>query len=179
MNRRRALLGIAAGSAAATGGAVYGQTEDLAAGGRKGGISALLLSTTGATIGTFEIQRFVAINRQLHAIGVVTATDGVKTAIGALAVPVKVTSGGTTSTAQAEQATCPVLHLAIGPINLNLLGLVVTTQPIVVDIVAVPGPGNLLGNLLCAIAGLLDPSGAISNLARLIAALNQLLQILG
>jgi len=79
-----------------------------------------------------------------------------------------------------QQETCPILHLAIGPINLNLLGLVVTTQPIVIDIVAVPGPGNLLGNLLCAIAGLLDPGGTLSGLlAQLVALLNQLLGALG
>ena len=48
----------------------------------------------------------------------------------------------------------------LGPINLNLLGLVVRTNRINVRIDAVPGPGNLLGNLLCAITGLLDPQTA-------------------
>lgn len=42
------------------------------------------------------------------------------------------------------------------------------------------GPGNLLGNLLCAVAGLLDtPSpvaGVLNGIARL---LNQILSILG
>jgi hypothetical protein len=53
--------------------------------------------------------------------------------------------------------SCEVLDLVLGPINLNLLGLVVRTNRINVRIDAVPGPGNLLGNLLCAITGLLDP----------------------
>lgn len=44
------------------------------------------------------------------------------------------------------------------------------------DIAAEPGPGNLLGNLLCAIAGLLDPPGPLGQLAAL---LNNLLRILG
>ena len=45
--------------------------------------------------------------------------------------------------------TCQVLNLVLGPINLNLLGLVVRTNQIDVRIDAVPGAGNLLGNLLC------------------------------
>ena len=53
-------------------------------------------------------------------------------------------------------AVCRILRLRLGPIRLNLLGLRITTNRIKLNIVAVPGPGNLLGNLLCAIAGLLD-----------------------
>lgn len=51
---------------------------------------------------------------------------------------------------------CPILELVIGPIFLDLLGLVVETNEIQIDITAVAGSGNLLGNLLCAVAGLLD-----------------------
>jgi hypothetical protein len=81
-----------------------------------------------------------------------------------------------------QQATCDILFLTVGPINLDLLGLVVNLSPIVLNIDAVPGPGNLLGNLLCAIAGLLDPgsnldlTGVLRNvLISLINALNQIL----
>ena len=46
----------------------------------------------------------------------------------------------------------------------------------VLDITAIPGTGNLLGNLLCAVAGLLDGGGALSSLlTRLNQILNQLL----
>ena len=58
----------------------------------------------------------------------------------------------------AAAAACPILHLVIGPITLDLLGLSVTTNQIVLDITAIPGAGNLLGNLLCDIAGLLNGS---------------------
>lgn len=64
-----------------------------------------------------------------------------------------------TTTAKKQKAGtggCPILNLALGPINLNLLGLQVTTSPICLNVTGQPGPGNLLGNLLCAIAGLLD-----------------------
>jgi EAL domain-containing protein (putative c-di-GMP-specific phosphodiesterase class I) len=46
----------------------------------------------------------------------------------------------------------------------------------VLDITAQSGPGNLLGNLLCAIANLLNSNGALSSIAQL---LNQLLGALG
>ena len=51
---------------------------------------------------------------------------------------------------------CPILHLDLGPLDLNLLGLHVHLNEVVLDVEAIPGPGNLLGNLLCAGAGLLD-----------------------
>ena len=43
------------------------------------------------------------------------------------------------------------------------------------NITAESGPGNLLGNLLCAVAGLLDNGGALTSIASL---LNQILQAL-
>lgn len=52
---------------------------------------------------------------------------------------------------------CPILFLELGPLFLDLLGLQVSLSKITLDITAVAGEGNLLGNLLCAIAGLLDP----------------------
>ncbi|MFA9431984.1 hypothetical protein [Egicoccus sp. AB-alg2] len=55
-----------------------------------------------------------------------------------------------------EQDVCPILDLTLGPLDLDLLGLRVQLSQIDLDITAEPGPGNLLGNLLCAIAGLLD-----------------------
>jgi hypothetical protein len=73
------------------------------------------------------------------------------------------------------QATCQILFLDIGPIFLDLLGLQVDLSEIVLDISAVSGAGNLLGNLLCAIAGLLDPNGFLTDL---IGGLTQLLDFL-
>lgn len=63
---------------------------------------------------------------------------------------------------QAQQ-NCQILILDIGRIHLDLLGLVVNISPIHIDVHAVPGAGNLLGNLLCAIAGLLDPNAALAD----------------
>ncbi|MBB5791570.1 hypothetical protein [Jiangella mangrovi] len=82
-----------------------------------------------------------------------------------------------------EPTTCPILHLELGPLDLNLLGLRVQLNQVVLDITAIPGPGNLLGNLLCAVAGLLDGVDLGSTLGRLlqnlIDALIRLLEGLG
>ena len=64
-----------------------------------------------------------------------------------------------TSPAAAAQTTCPILNLVLGPLDLNLLGLVVHLDQVVLDITAVPGAGNLLGNLLCGVANLLNGTG--------------------
>lgn len=62
------------------------------------------------------------------------------------------------SAAQAQPASCQVLKLVLGPLHLNLLGLVVDlygntkSSPVVVTISAVPSQG-LLGQLLCGLAG--------------------------
>lgn len=81
-------------------------------------------------------------------------------------------------TGPAEPGVCDILFLEIGPINLNLLGLVLDTQPIVIDLDAQPGPGNLLGNLLCGIVGLLDPLALFGVLDQLVTLLNQAVDIL-
>lgn len=47
---------------------------------------------------------------------------------------------------------CNILNLRLGPINLNLLGLVVQTNTIVLNVTGLPQQG-LLGNLLCALLG--------------------------
>jgi hypothetical protein len=65
-------------------------------------------------------------------------------------------------------AACQILYLDIGPIFLDLLGLQVSVSQIIIDITAQPGPGNLLGNLLCAVAGLLDGGGPLQNAAKLL-----------
>jgi len=72
-------------------------------------------------------------------------------------------------------ASCDILNLVLGPLDLNLLGLEVHLNQVVLDIIATSGAGNLLGNLLCAVAGLLDGGAALGQIAAL---LNQILGIL-
>ena len=70
---------------------------------------------------------------------------------------------------------CQILNLDIGRIFLNLLGLEVDIAPISIDIRGRTGPGNLLGNLLCALAGLLDPPGPLAAILQLIDRINAIL----
>jgi len=85
---------------------------------------------------------------------------------------------GSAATAAARGGSCDVLRLVLGPLDLDLLGLQVNLNRVVLDIVAQSGAGNLLGNLLCAVAGLLD-GGLGGLLGRLTNLLNRILGRLG
>lgn len=74
----------------------------------------------------------------------------------------------TTPVAAAVEGGCSILNLDLGPIHLDLLGLVVDLNEINLDITAVPGAGDLLGNLLCAVAGLLDRGGPLAGISALL-----------
>ena len=110
--------------------------------------------------------------------GVLTLTGTLTgTATNAAGVVTEITQTFTTTVDLSQGAACDILFLELGPISLDLLGLTVDLSQTTLDINAVPGAGNLLGNLLCAVAGLLDnPAGTTNALARL---LNQILNILG
>lgn len=78
-------------------------------------------------------------------------------------------------------ATCEILSLSLGPLDLNLLGLRVELDncangPVTVDIDAIPG-GGLLGDLLCGLANLLaGGAGSLSTaVQRLLFQISQLL----
>jgi hypothetical protein len=76
----------------------------------------------------------------------------------------------------AARATCGILSLVLAPLDLDVLGLQIHLDRVVLNIVAVSGAGNLLGNLLCAVTGLLDGAGGLGRLAAL---LNRILTALG
>jgi hypothetical protein len=65
-----------------------------------------------------------------------------------------------------DDPTCPILNLVLGPLNLDLLGLTVFLDTVTLVIGADPGEGQLLGNLLCGLVGILDPwdFGAITGI---------------
>jgi len=65
----------------------------------------------------------------------------------------------TLGTSPSASSDCPILHLSLGPINLNVLGLQLTTSPICLNVDASPGKGQLLGNLLCGLSHALDQPG--------------------
>ena len=132
-------------------------------------VTGTLQDGTGSVAGTLTIDRFASQGGDIVAIGTFsgTITDAAGTVTsGTQAVTLPVTAS----------ATCDILHLELGPLDLNLLGLMVHLDKVVLDITAQQGPGNLLGNLLCAVAGLLDPGPSPVN--AIVALLNQILGIL-
>jgi hypothetical protein len=123
--------------------------------------------------GEMSIKKFIIRNGNIKAVAKITegvlkndSGDTVRTLQDPQRVkfPVELpTSGGTTAAAGTAAATCPILHLVLGPLDLDLLGLQIHLNRVVLDITAQSGPGNLLGNLLCAVAGLLDGTPALSD----------------
>jgi hypothetical protein len=134
----------------------------------------------GTFSGVLDIKRFAASGGSVVAVGSLsgTAKNGTGTIVKSMInepVRLPLTQAGSVASPQAA-ATCPILHLELGPLDLNLLGLVIHLNKVVLDITAQSGPGNLLGNLLCAIAHLLDNTGA-PTLANLLTAILRALGI--
>jgi hypothetical protein len=136
--------------------------------------------------GTYAIDRFIVKGGKLYSVGTVKGKAG-KKKVTKKNVRLPATVANATGTAKAAQVplpplpagnACSILSLDLGPINLNLLGLVVRTNQIQLRIDAVQGPGNLLGNLLCGITGILNP-GQLANtpLGQLAQILNALLAL--
>ena len=139
----------------------------------------------GTVTGTFTPSSFaeqdggLVATGTLHSVLTNAAGDTVGTSDTPVTLPVQLPTGsGTSAAAVAPLAACNILHLVLGPLDLNLLGLAVHLNTVVLDITANSGPGNLLGNLLCAVANLLNgfPGAPLSQLAAL---LNQILALLG
>lgn len=110
--------------------------------------------------------------------GTATQLDGTEVELNEDFSEVSTTLNETSGNARtvATQATCDILFLDLGPLSLDLLGLTIDLSEVILDINAVSGSGNLLGNLLCAVAGLLDGFGLLNDL---IDGLSNLLDILG
>lgn len=125
----------------------------------------------GTFHGRYTITRFVNRNGTLYAVGTLsgTLTNTAGKVIGTVSsVPVRLPVTNAT-------ATCPILTLKLGPLHLNLLGLVVNLNRVNLRITAQPGSGALLGNLLCTVANLLNGGAPLGSLANL---LNQILAAL-
>ena len=122
---------------------------------------------TGTVVGTVSsvlaITGFSHQNGQLVANGTLTSTitnavtGATQTVTQAISVPIAAAAG-----------SCQILHLDLGPLDLNLLGLQVHLNEVVLDITAQSGAGNRLGNLLCSVAHLLDGSSPAGGLAGLL-----------
>jgi hypothetical protein len=156
----------------------------------------------GNFVGTFHVTKFGfdQATRQLMVTGVLngteTFTDGTTAAVTDMVVTTNATlkraSGVSSNSSPTETlyqfastsnyhfaASCGILLLDLGPLHLDLLGLVVDLNEVVLDITGETGSGNLLGNLLCALTGLLDGAGALAGILNLLDSINQLLGSIG
>jgi hypothetical protein len=144
--------------------------------------------------GTVIVQRFVQQDGEVFAIGAVSGSlSGPAGPIGTsillpVAFPVHVDNGLTARAKRelihpaslsapdygahvilAQATTCGVLHLALGAVNLNLLGVVVATMPVTIDING--DTGGPLGNLVCTVLA------TVNNVVGLVKSLNSLLGV--
>lgn len=137
-------------------------------------------STTSGTLtslgagnfaGTLNVQQFVNQNGVLNAVGTLVGT--LTNAAGQTS---SVVISNVTAPVTNASGSCSVLSLTLGPLHLDLLGLVVNLNQVNLNITAQSGSGNLLGNLLCGVANALNTGGPLGSLST---TLNQLLGALG
>jgi hypothetical protein len=126
----------------------------------------------GTFAGTLTITELTRQGNQILASGTLVGTATQGTTV----TQISQTFEDVPITLQQQGRRCRILFLDLGPIFLDLLGLEVDLSRITLDITAVAGPGNLLGNLLCALVGLLDNTPL--NLAAIDQLLNQINAIL-
>jgi hypothetical protein len=120
----------------------------------------------GTFAGTLNLTKFANVNGAVNAVGTLTgvltnAAGQTTTVMQNVSAPLAAVTG-----------TCDILHLDLGPLHLDILGLQVDLSRVVLDITAQSGAGNLLGNLLCGVANLLNSPGGLASL------LNQILAAL-
>lgn len=138
----------------------------------------ILVQGTTASGGTFSgiltLTNFAVQNGAIVANGVLNGTLTDSTLSGGSA---PVANQAVTLPVSSLSGSCQILNLTLGPLDLDLLGLQVHLNQVVLNITAQPGPGNLLGNLLCSVAGLLN-GGLSGVLAQITDLLNQILAAL-
>jgi hypothetical protein len=115
-------------------------------------------ATGGTFTGTLSNVQFVNQSGVVTLVGNLTGTltNAVGDVVGtvtnqAISVPVAGAAGGA--------GGCTILDLTLGPLHLDLLGLVVDLNQVHLTISGQTGNGQLLGNLLCGLANALNGGG--------------------
>ena len=115
-------------------------------------------TTQLGTVSTrLQVKRFVKRGSRLYAVGT-AISQFTPTAANAAQYPTKTVRRAFTAPVrklkaiQSAQRICPVLDLTLGPLDLNLLGLMVHLDTVHLTITA-DSNGGLLGSLLCSLAG--------------------------
>ncbi len=156
------LLGLVVNLDDCNGGPV---TVDITATPAGGLLGQLLCDVAGLLDGGLNLGQLLGILNQAQTSALTTALttvlNGTATQPGLLSQILGALGSVTpTQTAGMQGGLCPILHLAIpNGLHLSVLGLNVDTSAICLRIDAQPGPGNLLGNLLCSLSDLLNNRG--------------------
>ena len=132
-----------------------------------------------AFTGKMTVSQFVTRGGATYAVGVLSGRLGHRSIKPqAVEVPASVMQNpaGTATTA-AVAPVCQVLNLVLGPLHLNLLGLHVDLNQVLLNITAQSGAGQLLGNLLCGVSNLLNTQSVAGG--QLTGLLNIVQQLLG
>jgi hypothetical protein len=156
---------------------------------------ALVKPVTGTVDGTpftgqLRVSQFVVNDNKIVAVATITnvagsissaAIDAIQA--GTYQLPVELSQEPTNLSgdgqASAALVTCDVLFLQLGPLDLDLLGLVLHLDQVTLDLNAESAPGNLLGNLLCAVTALLDPVSFLQNILQIVTLLNEIIDLIG
>ena len=137
-------------------------------------VTGTVTNSGGQTVGTFSgtltVQKFAAQNGQLAALGTLSGKLINKNG----QVIGTITNKSVTLPTAIPNATCTILDLVLGPLHLDVLGLVVDLNQVHLTITA--HRGSLLGDLLCDIAHLLNKGGPLS---QIVIDLNKILNLLG
>ena len=111
---------------------------------------------TGTVSVKFTIKKFVKTRHSLTALGAVLATftpaDGSAATTVSQPFRAKVTTAARLFSQASPQRICNVLNLTLDKLSLNLLGLHVDLDKVVLNITA-NNRGGVLGSLFCALAG--------------------------
>src|SRR4051794_18463624 len=172
-------LTMAGGPGLATGKSSRHLAETVAVSGKVVGGRSSLASRGDRLAAKLAIVRFEARHGKLWAVGRLESRLAGRSF--ARTVRFRVSVAGLAQTAQIPPTpnACTILSLTLQPLDINLLGLRIRTSRIDVLIEGVRGPGNLLGNLLCGLTGILNPSttGAQLNVAQVAQVLNAVLAL--
>jgi len=113
-------------------------------------------STEGTLDVGFAVKKFVARGKHIYAVGDVIGTfesaDGTTVTKKPFTTKVRKISRTSGRTLQRATRICDILSLNLAPLRLELLGLIVELDRVVLTIKA-DSNGGLLGSLLCGLAG--------------------------
>jgi hypothetical protein len=114
----------------------------------------------------FAVTKFVARGKTVVAVGKTIATYQSTDGAYSVSKPfVSRVTRGQVRSVQSASRICDVLNLTLGPLHLELLGLIVDLNRVVLTIKA-NSEGGLLGSLLCGLAGTAPPTTTATQLTK-------------